>query len=247
MSNSTRSRASLTGDIREYCLTESRKNTVTDKTKTDKMGDEERNAQRAMEALAADPVKLMQMLALSVTNTNNTRTQANTVKLEVCPVKRKNCSLDAWLTKVELWDESNNSGDKKTLNTKKYLSFMESIRNSEEDDDLKNVAHVEFVENKDFDKKAEDVIAAMIKTIKEKLGISDLEKCSNVWKEFINIKKKPTKSVKEFVTRFEQTETKMKNVNIKIPDKVLAIHLMMKSNMETQSKENVLTKTNVSD
>ena len=121
---------------------------------------------------------------------------------------------------------------------------MESIRNAE-NEDLKRTAHVEFVENKEFDKKAKNVINAMIQKLKEKLGDSDLEKCSAVWKEFVNIKQKENESVKDFVARFEQT--KMKNMNIRIPGKVLAIHLMMKTNIETQSKENVLTKTNVTD
>ena len=30
------------------------------------------------------------------------------IKLEACPIKRKNCSLEAWISEVELWDNSNN-------------------------------------------------------------------------------------------------------------------------------------------
>ena len=78
---------------------------------------------------------------------------------------------------------------------------MESIRKAE-DKDLKRTAHVEFVENKEFDKKAENVINAMIQKLKEKLGDSDLEKCLAVWKEFVNIKQKENESVKDFVARF---------------------------------------------
>ena len=36
--------------------------------------------------------------------------------------------------------------------------------------------------------------------------------------------------MKDYVARFEQTETKMKNADMKMPDKVLALHIMMKSN-----------------
>ena len=39
----------------------------------------------------------------------------------------------------------------------------------------------------------------------------------------------------------------LRNVKIVIPDKALAIHLMNKSKMEPQSKENVLTKTKLDD
>ena len=140
----------------------------------DKITDQER-AQEAFNALTADPVRLMQMLALSVTNNANNQTNKNSnIKLEPCPTK-KICSLDAWLSEVELWDSSNNVGDPATLNTKKYLALMESIRNAE-DEELKSTGNVEFMENQEFDKKAENGSNGMIQKLKDKLGDSDLEK-----------------------------------------------------------------------
>ena len=132
---------------------------------------------------------------------------------------------------MELWDNSNNIGDPVKLNTKKYLALMESIRNAK-DKDLENTDEVEFTENQEVDKKAENVIKAMIEKLKEKLGESDLEKCSAAWKEFVNIKHKEDEAIEDYVSRFERTETKMKNIGIKMPNKVLAIHLVMKSNIE---------------
>ena len=82
----------------------------------------------------------------------------------------------------------------------------------------------------------------MIDKLREKLGKSDVERSSAVWKEFISIKQKEDEVMKDYVARFEQTETKMKNADMRMPDKVLALHIMMKSNMEPQSKENILTK-----
>ena len=113
---------------------------------------------------------------------------------------------------------------------------MESIRKAE-DQDRERTAEVEYVENKEFNKKTENVIKAMMDTLKEKLGESDVEKFSAVWKEFVNIKQEENEAIKDYVARYEQTETKMKNVNMKMPNKVLAIHMMMKSNIGPQSKE----------
>ena len=90
------------------------------------------------------------------------------IKLEACPIKRKNCSLEAWISEVELWNNSNNIGDPEKLNTKKYLALMESIRKAE-DEDLERTAEVEFVENQEFDKRAADVIKTMIDKLREKL------------------------------------------------------------------------------
>ena len=53
------------------------------------------------------------------------------MKLESCPVKRKYCTLDAWLQEVKLWDDSY-SLPVSLRYGKKYLNFVESVRNSEE-------------------------------------------------------------------------------------------------------------------
>ena len=81
----------------------------------------------------------------AVTNqmTNQTTKHNGDVKLEACPIKRKNCSLQAWLTEVELWDNANDAGEPEKLNMKKYLAFMDSIRNAE-DKELERMAEIEF-------------------------------------------------------------------------------------------------------
>ena len=86
--------------------------------------------------------------------------------MEECPIKRKDHSLEAWLSEVELWDKSNNTGNPAIRNLKKYLTLMKCIRNTE-DEELKKPAHVEFVENLEFNIRAEGIIKAMIRKLKE--------------------------------------------------------------------------------
>ena len=100
-----------------------------------------------------------------ITNKNTTKEGQVKIQLEECPVKRKNCSTEAWLSQVELWDSANNTGDPTKLNIKKYLAVMESIRKAE-DRELERTAEVEFVENREFDKKAKTVVRAMIDKLK---------------------------------------------------------------------------------
>ena len=165
-------------------------------------------------------------------------------KVEDCPTKRKSTSLVAWIDEVLLWNETIN-GSSESIRAKKYLKFVDSVRKSEDCKDLQNLIEVDFVENQSFDKKGEDVIKTIVEKVKEKLGQSDIEKCSDAWLDFINVKQELDESAQSFITRFEKLETKLRNVKINIPNKALAIHLMTKSNMEQQSKENVLTKTNL--
>ena len=73
-------------------------------------------------------------------------------KIENCPIKRPSSSLDAWIDEVLLWDESNAATDA-SLRAKKYLKFVESVRKSENCQDIQNLVEVEFVKNQAFDKK----------------------------------------------------------------------------------------------
>ena len=237
MSKNTRSNISLPGNIREYILEEQSNN----------MPDQlvEGNG----EAEALDIKSLLTMMTKTLTAVTESRQSGgnmNHTKLEDCPIKRSSSSLDAWISEVLLWDESN-TGTDVGLKAKKYLKFVESIRKSEDSSDLQNMVQVEFVENESFDKKGDSVIKTIIEKIKEKLGQTDLEKCSDAWLEFINIKQEPEENAKSYLARFEKVESQLRNVKITIPNKALAIHLMNRSSMEEQSKENVLTKTVLDD
>ena len=193
---------------------------------------------------AEDVRTLLTIMTRTLTAVTEARTSgANIVtKLEECPQKRSSSSLDAWIKEVILWNDSN-TGKDPGLSAKKYLKFLDSVYKSEGCSDLKNLVQVEFVENESFDKKGEEVIKKVVAKIQEKLGQTDLEKCSDAWLEFINIKQEPGESANTFVTRFEKVETQLTNVKIVVPNKALAIHLINRSSMEEQSKENVLTKT----
>ena len=229
----TRSKLHLRGSIRDYSLGE-KSDTMPDPTPAP--------AESETESIHS----LLTMMAKTLSSVTEQRNNAGggNPKLENCPSKRKTTSLDAWVQEVLLWDDCNRIGV--SIGAKKYLKFVECVRSSEESDDLKNLVEVEFVENHDFEKKDDAVISTMIQKIKEKLGQTDIEKCSEAWIDFINIKQEPEEASVTFLSRFEKVEQQLRNVNISIPNKALAIHLMNRSNMEEQSKENVLTKTNLS-
>ena len=107
-----------------------------------------------MAGLSGDPSKLCELLVknLSIANESNQQMQKllqehvggnKTItsfgKLDNCPVKGKYSSLDAWIQEVELWDETNSSSSNiENLSAKKYLKFMESVKNSEDCDEFKS-------------------------------------------------------------------------------------------------------------
>lgn len=260
MSKNLRSAVQLPGSIRDYFL--ENQETMTSPPPRENSSSQA-NIQSMLSELSGDPAKLCELLVKNLTmatESNNqmqkilesqTRSRSGmkySVRLDDCPTKGKYSSLDAWLEEVQLWDDTNvSSDDLANTNAKKYLKFMNSVKDSEECDELKKLVQVEFKENQSFNKKSETIIKDIIAKIKEKLDKSDLEKCSEAWVKFIDIKQQSDESAQSFVVRFEGVETQLRNVKINIPNKALAIHLLNRSNLETQSKENVLTKTNLDD
>ena len=225
MSKATRSNTVLPGNIHDYLL-------------ENMTGRESQDA--TIQALLATMTKTLENLC----DNKSVSSSGSYTRIEDCPIKRKSSSLDSWLQEVLLWDECySDSGKAQLIGTKKYLKFLESVYKSENCDELISLVRVEFVENESFDKKKATVVKDAVTVIKNKLGKSDLEKCTDAWLEFINLKQDVNESAVSYVTKFEKIESQLRNVSISIPDKALAIHLLSRSNMDPQSKENVLTKT----
>ena len=235
MSKDTRSKTTLPGNIRQYIIPTPANSTTT-------------ATMPGTPPPPTEPLDMQQLLTM-MTRTMGTMSESRPTvptKLEDCPLKRTSSSLDSWMKEVLLWNEINAS-TVSGWNAKKYLKFLDSVFKSEGCNDLKSLVQVEFVENEAFDKKKDTVIKEIIVLIEKKLGKTDIEKCSDAWLEFINIKQESGETATEYVSRFEKVESQLKNVKIIIPNKALAIHMMSRSNMEEQSKENVLTKTKLED
>ena len=235
----TRSQQTLTGGIRDHLLRSESSN-------SDEFSGMSTTANNAdigsLIALMTENLSKLTELNAGASGSNrsstsNQNTEAKMInKIDDCPIKRIGTSLEAWTEEVLLWDEVN-CDDKNDTIVKKYLKFVDSVRKSEGCQDVQNLVEVEIVENQSFNKKEKNVIQTIVKKIKEKLGQSDLEKCSEAWVDFINIQQQADETAKSFVSRFEKAESQLRNVNIIIPNKALAIHLMNKSCMESQSKE----------
>ena len=141
MSKGTRSTTNLPGPVRDYIL----------ENNTSTMPETEENI--------TNPENIQQLLAMmtrtlaAVTQSQPNQTSQH-LKIENCPIKRPSSSLDAWVDEVLLWDESNAATDP-SMRAKKYLKFVDSVRKSENCQDIQNLVEVKFVENQSFDKKGE--------------------------------------------------------------------------------------------
>ena len=149
-------------------------------------------------------------------------------------------NLDTWIQEVRLWDTASPGEE-----AQKYLKFREMAKEVDICPDLKKFVNANIADNEAFDKKGENVIERALEAIKKGLGKTDLEKSNNAWDIFVSIKQKEKETSKDFVNRFEEAVTAVKNAGMKQEQKTLAIHLLRSSNLSEPSKENVLTKVDM--
>ena len=155
MSRVTRSSVNLSGDITEYLIENS------------SMGPGGGANPEDIQSLLAMMARTLEAVTNQTKSTSNPKEPAAQnlhIKIENCPIKRSTSSLDAWINEVTLWNDSTVAEDD-AVRAKKYLKFIDSVRKSEDCSDLNNLVEVEFVENQDFDKKAENVITDIVSTV----------------------------------------------------------------------------------
>ena len=144
MRKNLRSAVQLPGSIQDYFL--ENQETMTPHSSAES-SNSQTNIQSMLSELSGDPAKLCELLVKNLTMATESNNQMQKMlesqnrsrsgmnysgRLDDCPTKGKYSSLDAWLEEVQLWVETNvSSDDLANLNAKKYLKFMNSVKDSE--------------------------------------------------------------------------------------------------------------------
>ena len=174
-------------------------------------------------------------------NVMNSRTEKR-LNLQNCPKMKVGENLDTWIQEVKLWDSAT-PGE----GAQKYLKLREMVKESEVCPDVKKFVKANIADNEAFNKEGDDIIKRALQSIKEGLGKTDLEKSNDAWNTFVTMKQKDGETPKDFVNRFEEATTALKNTNMKQEPKTFAIHLLRSSTLTEMSKENILTKVDMKD
>ena len=114
----------------------------------------------------------------------NPRPTKNT-NLQNCPKIKKGENLETWLEEMKLWDRAFSRDEHAP---QKYLKFREMIKEVDVCPEVQKLVQTKIADNDDFRKKGHSVIERIIKTIRDSLGKTDLEKLSSAWTNFVAIK-----------------------------------------------------------
>ena len=99
----------------------------------------------------------------------------------------------------------------------------------------------EIIEDATFDYKDERVIESIMDKIENFIDESKGIKMIKLNREFVNFKQTENDTADEYVSKFGNLETKLKNEGVKINDMFLAAHMLNKSTFSQQEKENIMS------
>ena len=159
----------------------------------------------------------------------------------VCPRMISSQTLESWVEEVRLWSRQ---CPEEELSSLKYLSFVNSVRESESLE-MKRFVEIAVMENTAFVKTESDSIDKIMDLVIKTLGKSNLESASQAWKDFVELEQRGGESIRDFVLRFENTEAELKNAKLPIPSTALAMQILMKSNLTTSENWNMIIKEKI--
>ena len=105
----------------------------------------------------------------------------------------------------------------------------------------------EIIENTSFDFKSRNVIDVILDKIEEFIDESKWNKMIKLNREFNSFKQAEEENAEEYLLRFNNLETQLKNARVNINDMFLAANLLNKSSFGQHEKENIMANIDMDD
>ena len=158
------------------------------------------------------------------------------------PEWNKELSFDAWKRNLESWSKEAMMTPGQKINL-----VVESLKKNSERSELKSWVIQDIEEDEKFDRNNQDSVRKLLEKMESKFKISSWKKAGTFWKEILHFKQEDGETAKKYLERFNLMETKLKNSNCKISNILLAQHFLQKSNLNSISIQNILSKVNTED
>ena len=123
---------------------------------------------------------------------------------------------------------------------RKAQALIEDLKKNDKRKGLKEMIVNEIVENQEFDLESLDVIENIINKVKDFLQDSKWSRTILLADEFCKFQQKSSEDNRDFVVRFGNLETKLKNEKVGINSTFLAAVLLNTSSMTQPEKNNIL-------
>ena len=150
-------------------------------------------------------------------------------------------TAEAYIKRLMVWIEQHSN----VSDSLKMTWILDSLKDNPEREELKQ--WIIFTIEDDFDLNKANVFNEFIEKLKEKFDVSNWEKSGNLWKEFLQFKAKDDEKTKEYLMRFQEMESRMRNLGNVVPDTFMAHHVLEQANIPEHSKQSVISNIDLED
>ena len=159
------------------------------------------------------------------------------------PSFNKGMSVESFCKRLKVWYDSHAHipiGLRMT-------SILDSLKDNKEREELKSWIIHNIDDNDDFDLTKQGIFEEFVRKLKEKFQVSNWEQSERIWQQLLEFKAKEEEKTREYLERFNEIESQMKNVGNLVSDVFLANHLIKCANISEHSKQSVLSNINLED
>ena len=127
----------------------------------------------------------------------------------------------------------------------KLILILESLKKNTERQDLKDWVIQQIDEDITLDMNQEDVISKLIEKMEGKFEISKWKKTGEIWEELVKFQMKEDKTPKQYLSRFKQLESEIKNAKMTILPQYLGHHFLDRANLDHLTIRSILAMANL--
>ena len=155
----------------------------------------------------------------------------------------KNMTVEAFCKRLKVWNQ-NQGNSSESL---KMTMILDSLKENTEREELKNWVIFNIDDDESFDLTEAGIFNKFLARLKEKFDISSWEKSETVWRDLLAFKAKEDEKTKMFLERFQEIESRMKNIGNVVPDMFMAVHLLDRAEIPEHTRQSVLSNINLED
>ena len=152
------------------------------------------------------------------------------------PEWNQDMSFEAWKRKIFNFKAQSSMNE-----NQKLILILESLKKNKEREELKDWIIQEIDEDVTFDKNHADAISNLIEKMKGKFEASKWKKTGENWEELIKFQIKEDETPKQYLSRFKQLESKIKNAKTSISPHYLAQHFLARANLDPLTVQSIIS------
>ena len=204
----------------------------------------ERIRQEERRAREEERKLLKEILNIKDKTTNST---IGNSKPDDCPKWSKDEEFETFKAQTLLWDSYTKTDPGRKLNM-----LLNSIKEGHIQEhsrlQFETIRQPSFMDkitegSDSFDQnEAKRVVATCLTKLESWYGKSKADSCIESWRKFRDIKMEQSENVVDYIRRFEENIAKMTSLNLNIPDKIVGIQLVDRSNLVTYERRIVMEK-----